>query len=231
MAPKRKYPARGYRPKKSRTRVERKTKFLIVTEGVLTEPQYFERLRPIVEQRYGVQLVSMPRTDKGNARGGNWKSDPLHVVKKCVEKRDEEAARSRKSKRDVPEFTRCFAVVDVDGRDVGKSPTVLQQAISLAADEGISLIVSNHKFEVWLIWHHDKASPSSAAERLTPQATELGFVEGKNISTEFPIENFLDACQRAKKAALVSPGSVGSNPSTAMPSLFDAIMQAQKNAN
>ncbi|MCI9887410.1 RloB domain-containing protein [Micrococcales bacterium 31B] len=78
--------------------------------------------------------------------------DPLKVVQKCVEKRDE-ALHS-----DKEDYDDCVCLVDVDEHQS------LPAAIQLAEREGIQLLISNLKFEVWLRWHaEDKRAALGSA--------------------------------------------------------------------
>lgn len=82
--------------------------------------------------------------------------DPREVVKKCIELRDK-AVRARKA------FGQCVCLVDVDQH------TTLTEAVATAQHEGIDLLVSRLKFEVWLLWHVS----GSRAARTTEQLDDL----------------------------------------------------------
>nr|WP_180950496.1 RloB family protein [Corynebacterium riegelii] len=105
-----------------------------MTEGTVTEPQYFERLKGIISEDFGVQLVVRPKlSNKPNTK---WTSNPVGVVEQAIRIRDEAANQGR----DVVPYARCFAVVDVDQWDQGQQPTALQQAIELAKRKALNLL-------------------------------------------------------------------------------------------
>ena len=190
----------------------------MVTEGTVTEPQYFERLKGIISEDFGVRLVVRPKlSNKPNTK---WTSNPVSVVEQAIRIRDEAANQGR----DVVPYARCFAVVDVDQWDQGQQPTALQQAIELAKKEGIELVVSNLKFEVWLLCHADESSrPPTTSAELDKRCASAGLMRGKTLKTDFPFGRYEEAKAAALQLGKVSAGRVGPNPSTAMPNFLDAI--------
>lgn len=218
------YPSRA----KARTarRKERKVKYLVVTEGVRTEAEYFDLLRGLVDERFGIQLINRPGLKGGKAKSASgWKSNPLDVVKKCIEIRDAEAKKSRGSRLDTLPFARCFAVVDLDEWDKGQRPTPLDKATKLAAQHDICVIVSNTKFESWVVWHHSSATPASTSERLDQQVKRLGYMDGKSLLPGFPLHEYEHVAQRAQKHHPTGCCDKGPNPSSAMPQLFLALAE------
>jgi len=199
----------------------------VVSEGELTEPQYFDTLQPIVEKQFGIQIVNKPGRKRGQRPTGTWKPNPVDVVKKCIEFRDQAERKSREPGKDVLPYKRCFAVVDYDRWDEGTKPTPLDKAISLSKSEDICLIVSHVKFEAWVVWHHEHAVPDTDTGRLSKQAEQLGYMDGKNILPAFPLGNFDHASKRARRNSNVTCWSKGSNPGTSMPVIFDALAKDQ----
>ena len=189
---------------------EVKNKVLVVTEGTVTEPQYFERLKGIISEDFGVQLVVRPKlSNKPNTK---WTSNPVSVVEQAIRIRDEAANQGR----DVVPYARCFAVVDVDQWDQGQQPTALQQAIEL--------VVSNLRFEVWLLCHADESSrPPTTSAELDKRCASAGLMRGKTLKTDFPFGRYKEAEAAALRLGRVSAGRVGPNPLTAMPNFLDAI--------
>lgn len=211
------YPSKAGHRKK---RTEVTTKYLIVAEGSLTEPQYFELLKPLIFEKFAVQWIIKPNLQKGKSPSGNWKSDPESVVRKCVEFREKENKKSSGNHKDTLPYSRCFAVVDYDEWDKGTKPTPLDRAISLARNEEINLIINHLKFEAWLVWHHESEFPKTESTKLSKQAERLKYIDGKNLLPSFPIHRFNEACKRAEKRHATKIGNKGPNPSTAMPQLF-----------
>ena len=217
------YPSRANSAKRRTRRNELKIRYLVVTEGVLTEPQYFDTIRPILESKFGIQVINKPGKKEGKFRGGQWTPNPVDVVKKCAEFRDQEIKKSKQPGKDILPFQRCFAVVDYDLWDEGTSPTPLERAIALAEKENICLIISRMKFECWMVWHHDSEVPDVDSKRLSQQTEKLHYIEGKNILPTFPIHRFEHATERATRNYRPQCGKKGPNPSTGMPVLFEAL--------
>ncbi|WP_070463349.1 RloB family protein [Corynebacterium sp. HMSC29G08] len=197
---------------------EVENKVLVVTEGTVTEPQYFERLKGIISEDFGVQLVVRPKLSKKPKT--KWTSNPVSVVEQAIRIRDE----ANDQGGDVVPYACCFAVVDVDQWNQGKQPTALRQAIALAQKEGIVLVVSNLKFEVWLLCHADESSrPPTTSAELDKRCASAGLMRGKTLKTDFPFGRYGEAKAVALQLGRVKAGQAGPNPSTAMPNFLDAI--------
>ncbi|HWW42240.1 RloB family protein [Pedobacter sp.] len=113
-------------------REERKY-FLVVTEGIRTEPIYFEFLGSMLPKHL-VETVEV----KG--AGDNT----LNVVKKAIQLRDE-----RKRNTGLPAFDEVWAVYDKDDFPDHH----YKDAIALALKEGIESGHSNQSFELWYVLH------------------------------------------------------------------------------
>lgn len=140
------------RSTKKRSRGKR---YLIVTNGKVTEKEYFERLVDLYGLRGRVVI------DKGAAG-----RDPKTLVERAADlkaKEDKEARRER-----FDSWESVWAVTDVDAF----SMFATQQ---LARQEAVGLAVSNPCFEVWLIDHMivcpESCSETKACEK---KAQELG---------------------------------------------------------
>lgn len=217
-------PPSGGRQSQTRRR-ERKTRFLVVSEGTKTEPQYFERARRYLEEEFAIQVIHQPKLKDGKPRTSSHRSDPVSVVEECIRNRDLDRDRDASARGDILPFARCFAVVDVDQWDEGRDPTNLKQAIKLANKESIELLISNVKFETWLVWHDSKATPKQNSEDLSRQAELLGYLDKKTLTAKFPVQDYQRACKRADSHSRTRACSKGSNPSTAIPRLFDALQE------
>lgn len=159
---------------------------LIVTEGVRTEPMYLDKLKQ-----------ALPRSAPSFKHIGEG-SDPLRVVKRAV----------KEMNRD--DFSWCFCLVDVDQH------ATLQEAITLAEESGVELIVSNPSFEVWLAWHFESIGRHVTTAELARLLGDKGGVDGKGLTRSFPVGAHCLAAQRALANQVVA-NEVGPNPSTAMP--------------
>ena len=208
--------ARRPQSPKRQLQQERHIKILICTEGAVTEPQYFEGISKSIQELYHVALDVIP----------GQHSDPVKVVKKCMEKRKKRE--NSKKNQDFP-YVRCFAVVDVDhcNDPIKGKPSRLMQAIHLAQINDIDVLVSNIKFEVWLLWHKstfDKSLDSDSLDRYcSNKDNKILKDEGKTIAPDFPFQNWKEACKRANQHGRVKANSIGRNPSSALPRLFEAL--------
>lgn len=115
---------------------------LVVTEGVQTEKQYVERLNQFI--RDGGTTVSVKTVGVGR--------DPVAVVAKCIEER-------AIAKKKGVLFDECVCLVDVDDH------ARLDDALALAAKNGIHLLISRLKFEIWLFWHVDVSTAARLFRR------------------------------------------------------------------
>ena len=107
---------------------------LIVTEG-LTERKYLSHLSKR-NSGYVVRVVESPR------------KDPLSIVRFCLKE---------VSNRGLdPADDSVYCVIDVDFNSRKK----LEQAISLARDNGVTVVISNPCFEVYYISHFRQPMPS-----------------------------------------------------------------------
>lgn len=140
------------RSTKKRSRGKR---YLIVTNGKVTEKEYFERLVDLYGLRGRVVI------DKGAAG-----RDPKTLVERAADLKAKEDKEARKERFDSWESV--WAVTDVDGFS-------MFAAQQLARLEAVGLAVSNPCFEVWLIDHMivcpEFCSETKACEK---KAQELG---------------------------------------------------------
>lgn len=116
--------------------------FLIVTEGIVTEPIYFDLLRKDL-QLSAVQICVMP----GRA------PDPRHVIETACEVRKAHSRRAKKGTLGISEpqhFDHVWAVVDTD---VAVRQAFWSEVESLAASRGVKLAHSTPCFEFWLLLH------------------------------------------------------------------------------
>ena len=112
---------------------EERQYFLIVSEGVRTEPIYFEYLGSMLPKH-------LVETIEVKGAGDNT----INVVKKAIQLRDE-----RKKNTELPQFDQVWAVYDKDDFP----DKHYNDAIILAQKEGIESGHSNESFELWYILH------------------------------------------------------------------------------
>lgn len=117
------------RPKKRR---ERRSRFLIVCGGKVTEPSYFRVLKADLGLSNAVDVRPVPK-------------DPLSVVRDAIKIMDID--RNESEREGFDRFREVWVIVDCDNF------CNLQQAQAKARESGIRLVISNPCFEVWLIDH------------------------------------------------------------------------------
>lgn len=172
---------------------------LIVTEGEETEEQYFGLL---VQHLRATGVRHWPMTRHGVGR------DPMRVLNAAVSRRDE----------DAETFDSVWVVVDVDNH------TTLNDCLRAAVKEGISVVVSNPCFELWLVWHIKDHRRPETTPGIQEVFKRLGN-PGKSITMKFPIQNFDKASARAVQAdPRCHVGSPGKNPSSSMNELVDYLL-------
>ncbi|GAA4685092.1 RloB family protein [Frondihabitans cladoniiphilus] len=178
-------------------------RILVASEGEITERQYVERLSQILRTK-GVNVSVTP------VHGA---SDPVSVVEKCMEERE----REKRSRREP--FDHCVCLVDVD------THAHLEDAIDLASANGIQLIITNLKFEVWLLWHvSDSLGERTSKELDALTKTHSLFHKDKHLAVDFPF----DGVDRATKNAYSADPNLAANrkgpdPSSAMPVLVQLM--------
>ncbi len=173
----------------------------MVTEGTSTEPQYVEGLNISLRSKASTPTVKSVGVGR----------DPLHVVRRCVELRN-------KVRNTEKEYSVCVCLVDVDQHQK------LSDAAELAEREGILLLISNLKFEVWLLWHKEDKRAAQTSHQLDKRARELDLVLDKSISLGFPFTAVDSACRTARAADPdMKAGRKGPDPSSAMPILVDLL--------
>lgn len=206
---------------KKKPPIEITKRVLIVTEGTVTEPAYFNLLRREIEPRLGLTIKVQPKESTNAKRN----TDPVSIVKECVKIKNGDQAKSRSSRGDIHPYKACFAIVDVDDYDKG-NPSPLTQAARLAVSNDIHLLITNKKFESWLIWHSDEhVTPKQGSKEVSRQCESLKLISGKRLAPQFPIYNYPQAIERAVNVRSVAAGQIGPNPSSAMPLFFKILGQ------
>jgi len=118
--------------------------FLIVTEGTVTEPVYFEYLLKELElSRVWVKVIP------GKA------SDPQHVIQTAKElsnKQKEKADRGQLGVQEPRKFDHTWAVVDTD---VAVREKFWNDVCQFAEGKAVSLAHSTPCFEFWLLLHFE----------------------------------------------------------------------------
>lgn len=171
-------------------------RILIVTEGELTEPQYFRGLSKTLRAT-GIDIYKVSITGLGR--------DPGRVVKEAAERS------GRGERRNVSEdsYEHVWCVVDVDDH------ATLDSAIRRARKASIDVAVSNPCFEIWLLWHYDNHSSYITTTGLRRKLRQYGILD-KSLPVNFPYTSYATAASRALKC-LDDDGPIpGENPSSSV---------------
>ena len=160
--------------RKSRAELEPLNLALIVVEGK-TEALYLKHLK---ERNSNVEVIICESENK----------NPSKMVGNCVQK-------MREKDVDVSQGDIVFCVFDVDSN----SEEDLRNAVAIAEEKGIGLIISNPRFEVWLLMHFMSASS-------LPVDADLEGMLSKHICCEYSktedVWNY--ACGHINKAIQMS---------------------------
>lgn len=193
--------ARTQRRIPRRPRRELAQRILVVTEGTQTEPQYIDGLQNHLRSKGATATVKAVTVGQ----------DPIKVIQKCIEIRE-------KGKKSGEGYDTCVCLVDVDEH------ANLSEARKKTEQESILLLISNLKFEVWLLWHKEDKTAALSGKELDRRVAQLKLVEKKRLTKDFPF----DAVDRAYDSARrvdpeLTPGRQGPTPSSAMPILVDLM--------
>jgi hypothetical protein len=141
--------------------IEEREYFLIVCEGVRTEPMYFDYWKKFLPKH-------LVETIKIVGEGDNT----INVVRKAIEERDIRAADPI-----MPNFDQVWAVFDRDDFPADR----FDAAIALARQEGIENGASNQAFELWYVLHFQFLQTAlHRNDYFAILSRELGFAYTKN---------------------------------------------------
>jgi len=184
-------------------------RILVVCEGVVTEPQYFDAFKREEENR----LVEVVIDNEGGV--------PKTLVERAVLRKKMAEQQAIREHDDNLKYDEVWCVFDVD-----QHPR-LADARQQARDNGIRLAVSNPCFELWLLLHF---SDQTAHIERKPAATALGkYIRGYDKHVPFEVLRFgyIDAVRRAQliERRCIEAGDEGGNPSTGVYLLTERIRE------
>lgn len=179
-------------------------KILITTEGVNTEPQYFEKFAAFLKAK-AVRVVSLRPVGIGK--------DPLSVVKEADRRRGIE-------KREGDPFDEVWCVVDVDAH------ATLQKACTEAKRLKIEMAISAPCFEIWLLWHFEERTTAIDARTLSRTLKSKWGFSDKSMPENFPYDRYNAALKRAHRCEEIRVRHTPPNPSSSVPSLIQALVKA-----
>ena len=190
---------RGKSVKLRRTR----QKILLIVEGSAhkSEQTYFQLLaRELRSENVAVDVKVIP-----------GQGEPSKLLSKCLAEKERHSGL----------YDHYCLVVDVDQH--AKLEGVLREA----AKNQISVVVTNPQFELWLLLHVSDCRREISGSRLDDEVSKFNLTTGRNgkeLSRNFPVSNYRDACKRARALwPEMAPGRIGPNPSSAIPWLIDAL--------
>ncbi|MFI0801371.1 RloB-like protein [Amycolatopsis lurida] len=175
-------------------------------EGKKTEHQYFSRIAAF----FRASSVNVATCDiEGMGK------DPVSVVKRAIEKRD-------KAAKNVDEkYSQVWCVVDVDEHKN------LEDALLLAKQNRIGVVVSNPCFEIWALWHYEDHNAHITTKAVQRKLKRWIPEYDKDLPGNFPYAN----CDEAKKRAVArqknTEGSISQNPGSAAWLVVDAVKRAK----
>lgn len=203
--------------------------FLIVTEGKVTEPVYFELLRESLE----LSTVTV-KIQPGSA------SYPTHVIDSAADEVERLAKRKKRKEtaiNEVEKYDHVWAVIDTD---VPVREGVWPDVVAYAASKGVKLAHSTPCFEFWLLLHIQ--GPTTRADLLNGKLAKKAVEEalGQDYSTNAKtakkvIPTFLSKwpeafvhAQRVRAHHLAANTKSPGNPSTEVDHLVCALNDAAK---
>lgn len=202
----------GSRLKRDSQRKNQSPRFLIVSEGAVTERQYLEAIRQSRRIRTA-QIVYQPPPP----------TSPMEIVQKAVSMRKEAA------KRDP--FDEVWCIFDVEARVSQKSSPRLQEAINVALKEDVLVALSNPCFELWILLHSQDREAWTASEKIQEECYSCGLVRDKKIiNVEMLLRNYSVARNRAVKLEHKHDreqkvGAAARNPASTVYKLVDKIYE------
>lgn len=155
--------------KKTPKRFERKTNyktprktFLIVCEGIETEPNYFEAFQKIGRDTKTATIQIIPASAVG-----------ITVVKKAKKLKDEGSYGEDE----------VWCVFDRDAKQENNNQQNFNEAIRLAIENKVNLAISNDAFELWYLLHYEyyvSETHRSDLKEMLSSKTRLGEKYEKN---------------------------------------------------
>ncbi len=182
------------------TRAER-TRILVVTEGLETEPQYFKGLARTLRAT-GVEVSTSKVVGLGET--------PARLVREAAER-----AGLVRSRRRIEDYDQAWCVLDVDTHET------LEEALREAGRLGIRMAVTNPCFELWLLWHFEEVSGHVTVKDLRARLAYHRVT--KHLPPGFPYRAYQDAVLRAHATGACQASGVPENPGSGVCELVTVI--------
>lgn len=205
--PNRNWRDRNRRPGRRQPFRDPKPTILVVCEGRVTEPEYFNALKKTCRNpRVSVEVVE--------GRGV-----PLSVVRAAKTLKDHASARARREHDDNLSYDSAWCVYDVDDHPHH------HEAREMAEANSINLAISNPCFELWLLLHFRDAPGAIDRVALSSMLKGHDPEYDKHILPENYMSSYETAFLRAKRIdeAACARGDSCCNPSTTVYKLAQEI--------
>jgi hypothetical protein len=198
---------RARRPARQQPHLQAKPLVLIVTEGSVTEPEYFQGFaKSFHNPRVRIEVV-----------GGA--GVPKTIVESAKERKQDAETRARRENDENLRYDQVWCVFDVDQHP--KIPDAKQ----MARDNGIELAISNPCIELWL-WLHFAEQPGMRDRRdLQRMMAQHIRNYDKHVNYSDYASGYESAVQRASRldAEAEADNDEGRNPSTGVWLLTESI--------
>jgi hypothetical protein len=196
------------RQQASPRRRSEKKRYLVFTEGEVTEKQYLELLQQ--------QIRSKIATFKTITVGG----EPTKVWKSV----EDMLNNNRRGSKDDNQYDAFILIIDVDQHK--RLQEVIQKCSS---GKSIYAVVSNPCFEQWLLWHKVEKTKHMTTAQCVKESNIEKITTKKHLAHNFPIEKYTIARERAVAAwQQYRVNDIGPNPSSAMPWFIDLLVAPPK---
>lgn len=208
----RKYRNRQPPLRRRRPFLEPRLRVLVICEGKVTEPQYFEAFRREERNRLVDVVID-------NASGV-----PKTLVERAVVRKKRAELDAKQAHDDNLKYDEVWCVFDVDEHP--NLPDARQQA----RDNGIKLAVSNPCFELWLLLHF--TDQTAHIERGAAKASLRNYIRDyhKHVPFESLRSGYEDAVRRAKviERRAKEGGDENGNPTASVYKLTERIVEVSR---
>lgn len=182
---------------------------LVVCEGRVTEPQYFDAFRKEEEN----QLVEVLIDSEGGA--------PKTLVERAAIRKKSSEEEARRARDENLKYDEVWCVFDIDEHP--KIPDARQQA----RDNAINLAISNPCFELWLLLHFREQHAHVERKPITKLLRNHIPDYRKRVPFETLRDGYSEAVLRAQQLDKhhIDVGNEGDNPSTNVYLLTERIRE------
>ncbi len=185
----------------------------LLTEGRLTEVEYFTKWASLYRERVTVDI-------------DDTHGSPMTLVKRAVELVDRRKRAIRRERTNAP-FDEIWCVFDCDEHPY------IQEAIATAERHQIGTAFSNPCFELWLVLHATDLRRHTERHAVQAMSAGLGFTVGKGLGPDaWPTlqANWEIAEERGVALDEMHHGNnspIGSNPSTSIAQIVRSLQREQ----